>query len=370
MGGGGGGEGRGCVAGAGEEVTPEVWRGGGGDRLGDGGSEGGGRDEAGDCVMGGKGVVGGEDVAGEGVGGWGGEKGGRECPLFEEYFTVGNPSVSKSSADNSQQQDTQPTFNVQPTTELITSPTNVNAEENNTDQAQDVCNAGRASSTRQTQIWELVDKTFGKTVIKLNWLWKNKKDEDNTVIQNKVRLVAKGYAQEEGIDFEESFAPVARLEEVWIFVAYVAHKSFPIYQMDVKTTFINGLLKEEVYVAHPDGSHMYLTSSRPELVQAGAINMGLWYSKGFGFELTAFLDADHAGSLDTRKSSSGGIQFLAEAEYMALSASCAQVMWMRTQLKDYGFDCNRIPLFEYLVRRLGMRCLTPAELEVLENETA
>ncbi|GJX07249.1 retrovirus-related pol polyprotein from transposon TNT 1-94 [Tanacetum coccineum] len=454
------------------------------------------------------------------------------------------------------------------------------------------------------QVWELVDKPFGKTVIKLKWLWKNKKDEDQTVIRNKARLVAKGYAQEEGIDFEESYALVARLEAVRIFVAYAAHKSFPTYQMDVKTAFLNGPLKEEVYVAQPDGfvdpdhpekvyrlrkalyglkqaprawydeltnflmskgftkgtidptmftirygedillvqiyvddiifgstnpkyskrfeklmhsrfemslmgemkfflglqihqsprgifinqakyaleilkkhgmdkgesigtpmttkpkldadlsgnpvdqtdyrskigSLMYLTSSRPDIVQADS-----------GFELTAFSDADHAGCLDTRKSTSGGIHFLgdklvswmskkqdctamssAEAKYVALSASCAQVMWMRTQLKDYGFNYNKIPLycdsqsaiaiscnlvqhsrtkhihtryhfikeqvengiielyfvrteyqladmftkalpeerFQYLVRRIGMRCLTPAELEVLTNESA
>ncbi|GJX04168.1 hypothetical protein Tco_0190084 [Tanacetum coccineum] len=201
------------------------------------------------------------------------------------------------------------------------------------------------------------------------------------------------------------------------------------------------------------GSLMYLTSSRPDIVQAvcycaryqarptqkhlkevkrifkylkGTINMGLWYPKDSGFELTAFSDADHAGCIDTRKSTS------AEAEYVALSASCAQVMWMRTQLQDYGFNYNKIPLycdsqsaiaiscnpvqhsrtkhihtryhfikeqvengiielyfvrteyqladmftkalpedrFKYLVRRIGMRCLTPAELEVLTNETA
>ncbi|GJS96149.1 hypothetical protein Tco_0803117 [Tanacetum coccineum] len=92
--------------------------------------------------------------------------------------------------------------------------------------------------------------------------------------------------------------------------------------------------------------------------------MGLWYPKDSGFELTAFSDADHARCLDTRKSTSGGIQFLgdklvswmskkqnctamssAEAEYVALSASCAQVMWMRTQLQDYGFNYNKIPLY-------------------------
>nr|GFA20045.1 retrovirus-related Pol polyprotein from transposon TNT 1-94 [Tanacetum cinerariifolium] len=78
-------------------------------------------------------------------------------------------------------------------------------------------------------------------------------DEDQTVIRNKARLIAKGYAQKEGIDFKESFTPVARLEAVRIFIAYVAHKSFSIYQMDVKTAFLNGPLKEEVYVAQPYG---------------------------------------------------------------------------------------------------------------------
>nr|GEU72570.1 Gag-Pol polyprotein [Tanacetum cinerariifolium] len=81
---------------------------------------------------------------------------------------------------------------------------------------------------------------FGKNVIKLNWLWKNKRDKDQTIIR-KARLVANGYTQEEGIDFEESFAPVARLEAIWIFIAYATHKSFPVYQMDVKTEFLNGL---------------------------------------------------------------------------------------------------------------------------------
>nr|GEY22903.1 retrovirus-related Pol polyprotein from transposon TNT 1-94 [Tanacetum cinerariifolium] len=88
-------------------------------------------------------------------------------------------------------------------------------------------------------------------------------DEDQTMIHNKARLVAKGYAQEDGIDFEESFAPVARLEAVQIFIAYAAHKSFPIYQMDVKTAFLNGPLKEEVYVTQPDG---FVEPDHPEKV--------------------------------------------------------------------------------------------------------
>nr|GFB40026.1 retrovirus-related Pol polyprotein from transposon TNT 1-94 [Tanacetum cinerariifolium] len=182
------------------------------------------------------------------------------------------------------------------------------------------------------------------------------------------------------------------------------------------------------------------------------IHMGLWYPKDTGFELTAFSDSNHAGCLDLCKSTSGGIQFLggdkhvswslkkqdctsmssAEAEYVSLSACCTQVLWMRTQLIDYGFHFDKIPMycdskeaiaiscnpvqhsrtkhinvryhfinekvekgivklffvrteyqladlftkalpverFMYLVRRLGMRCLTPAELEALANESA
>ncbi|GJT07102.1 putative ribonuclease H-like domain-containing protein [Tanacetum coccineum] len=102
-------------------------------------------------------------------------------------------------------------------------------------------------------VWELVDRPLCKNVINLKWLWKNKRDEENTIIRNKSRLVAKGYAQKEGIDFEESFAPVARLEAVRLFIAYAAHKSFTVYQMDVKTAFLYGPLKEEVYVNQPDG---------------------------------------------------------------------------------------------------------------------
>nr|GFC68543.1 retrovirus-related Pol polyprotein from transposon TNT 1-94 [Tanacetum cinerariifolium] len=89
-------------------------------------------------------------------------------------------------------------------------------------------------------VWELVDRPLFKNVINMKWLWKNKRDEENTVIRNKSCLVAKGYTQKEGVDFEESFAPVSRLEAVRLFIAYAAHKSFTVYQMDVKTTFLYG----------------------------------------------------------------------------------------------------------------------------------
>nr|GFB28771.1 copia protein [Tanacetum cinerariifolium] len=96
------------------------------------------------------------------------------------------------------------------------------------------------------EVWELVDRPLCTNVINLKWLWKNKRDEENTVIRNKSRLVAKVYVQKEGVDFEESFTPIARLAAVRLFIAYAAHKSFTIYQTDVKTAFLYGPLKEEV----------------------------------------------------------------------------------------------------------------------------
>nr|GEW97499.1 retrovirus-related Pol polyprotein from transposon TNT 1-94 [Tanacetum cinerariifolium] len=229
----------------------------------------------------------------------------------------------------------------------------------------------------------------------------------NNLLSKKDVTIEKGYAQEEGIDFEESFAPVARLEAVRIFVAYTAHKSFPIYQMDVKMAFLNVPLKEEVYVAQPDG---FVDPDHPERTSDPPIPT--WYLYQSGQNCTAMSSA--------------------VAEYVALSASCAQVMWIKTQLQDYGFNYNKIPLycdsqsaieiscnpvqhsrtkhihtryhfikehvengiielyfvrteyqladtftkalpkdrFKYLVRRISMRCLTPAKLEVLTKESA
>nr|GEY54764.1 hypothetical protein [Tanacetum cinerariifolium] len=102
-------------------------------------------------------------------------------------------------------------------------------------------------------VWELVPSSDGIKPLTLKWLFKNKHDEENTVIHNKTRLVVRGYRQEEGINFEESFAPVARMEAIRIFLAYATHKGFTVYQMDLKTAFLHGSLKEEVYVCQPEG---------------------------------------------------------------------------------------------------------------------
>nr|GEY33227.1 Gag-Pol polyprotein [Tanacetum cinerariifolium] len=237
------------------------------------------------------------------------------------------------------------------------------------------------------QVWELVDKPFGKSIIKLKWLWKNKKDEDQTVIRNKARLVAKGYAQKEGIDFEESFAP------------------------DVKMAFINGPLKEEVYVAQPDG---FVDPDHPKKVyRLRKALYGLkqapraWYGELSTFMTSkSFSKGDKLVSWMSKKQNCTAMSS-ANAEYVALSASCAQsaiaiscnpvqhsrtkhihtryhfikeqvengiieLYFVRTeyQLADIFTKALLEDRFKYLVRRIGMRCLTPTELEVLAKESA
>nr|GEV67979.1 retrovirus-related Pol polyprotein from transposon TNT 1-94 [Tanacetum cinerariifolium] len=106
---------------------------------------------------------------------------------------------------------------------------------------------------KRLDVWVLVPAPDNITPLTLKWLFKNKHDEEKMVIQNKSRLFVRRYRQEEGIDFEKSFAPVARMEAIRIFLAYAAHKSFIMFQMDVKTAFLHGTLKEDVYVCQPEG---------------------------------------------------------------------------------------------------------------------
>ncbi|GJT60921.1 retrovirus-related pol polyprotein from transposon TNT 1-94 [Tanacetum coccineum] len=117
---------------------------------------------------------------------------------------------------------------------------------------------------KQLDVWEIVPLLENIKPLTLKWLFKNKLDEENMVIQNKTHLVVRGYRQEEGIDYEESFAPIAMMEAIRIFFAYVAHKSFILFQMGVKTTFLPGSLNEDVYVCQHEGfinadhpSHVY-----------------------------------------------------------------------------------------------------------------
>ncbi|GJS16005.1 retrovirus-related pol polyprotein from transposon TNT 1-94 [Tanacetum coccineum] len=106
---------------------------------------------------------------------------------------------------------------------------------------------------KRLDVWVLVPPPDNIKPLTLKWLFKSKHDEENTVIRNKTCLVVRGYCQEEGIDFEESFALIARMEAIGIFLAYAAHKSFTVFQIDVKTTFLHGSLKEYMYVCQHEG---------------------------------------------------------------------------------------------------------------------
>ncbi|GJR33074.1 putative ribonuclease H-like domain-containing protein [Tanacetum coccineum] len=103
------------------------------------------------------------------------------------------------------------------------------------------------------EVWILVDLPYGKKAIGTKWVYRNKKDERGVVVRNKARLVAQGYRQEEGIDYDEVFAPVARIEAIRIFLAFASYMGFIVYQMDVKSAFLYGTIDEEVYVSQPLG---------------------------------------------------------------------------------------------------------------------
>nr|GFB71936.1 copia protein [Tanacetum cinerariifolium] len=180
-----------------------------------------------------------------------------------------------------------------------------------------------------------------------------------TVIRNKSRLVVRGYRQEEGIEFEESFAPFARMEAIRIFLAYAGHKSF---------------------TAKPTEKHLKEVKRIFRYLR-GTVNTGLWYTKDSGFELTGFSDADYAGCKATFKSTS------------AIAISCNPVQHSKTkhiavrnhfikehvekgtielyfvktdyQLADIFTKALPTDRFNYLVRRLGMHSLSPKELELL-----
>nr|GEV20852.1 integrase, catalytic region, zinc finger, CCHC-type, peptidase aspartic, catalytic [Tanacetum cinerariifolium] len=179
------------------------------------------------------------------------------------------------------------------------------------------------------QVWDLVPKLDCVMIIALKWIYKVTLDNYGDVLKNKARLVAKGYLQEEGIDYEESFAPVARIEAIRIFIANATRKNMTIYQMDVTTAFLNSKLKKEVYASQPEGfidpdhpTHVYclkkalyglkqalrawyqatLTKQHLEEIKwvfrylRGTIIMGLWYPKNIAMALTAYADADHTDS--------------------------------------------------------------------------
>ncbi|GKA22413.1 retrovirus-related pol polyprotein from transposon TNT 1-94 [Tanacetum coccineum] len=214
----------------------------------------------------------------------------------------------------------------------------------------------------------------------------NKNDERGIMIRNKARLVAQGYTQEEGIDYVEVFAPVARIEAIWLFLAYASFKDFMVYQMDVKSSFLYGKIEEEVYVCQPPGfedpdfpnrvykvekalygqhqaprawsmigSLMYLTSSRPDIMYLkGQLKLGLWYLKDSPFDLVAYTDSDYAGASLDRKSTTVGCQFL----------GCRLISW---QCKKQTVVANSTTNAEY-VTNISLMDKNKAKMDKSEHE--
>ncbi|GJT25490.1 putative ribonuclease H-like domain-containing protein [Tanacetum coccineum] len=198
------------------------------------------------------------------------------------------------------------------------------------------------------KVWKLVNLPYCKNAIGKKWVYRNKKDERGIVVRNKSRLVAQGYKQEEGIDYDEVFAPVARIEAISVRTASTPMETNKALTKDEDSEDVDIHLYRSMI-----GSLMYLTSSRPDIM----FLVCLWYPKDSPFILEAFSDSDYAGASLDRKSITGGCQFLGsrliswqckrqtivansttEAEYIAASHCCGQVLWIQNQMLDYGYN--------------------------------
>ncbi|GKA66437.1 copia protein [Tanacetum coccineum] len=243
------------------------------------------------------------------------------------------------------------------------------------------------------------------TIIGTKWVYKNKLNENGVMSRNKARLVAQGYNQQEGIDYDKTYAPVARLEFIRILLAYACALDFKLFQMDVNSAFLNGFINEEVYVAQPLGfidfakpNNVYrLKKALYGLKQApkedpktshleavkrifrymkGTTHLGLWYPKRSGIEIVVYADSDHARDYVDRKSTSGICTFMGccltswfskkptalaisttEAEYVSAEKACQQALWMKQALVDYGIRLNDIPIMKERINPLRVRAL-------------
>nr|GEU78321.1 copia protein [Tanacetum cinerariifolium] len=231
----------------------------------------------------------------------------------------------------------------------------------------------------------IVPNPMNMTIIGTKWVFRNKLDKNGVVSRNKARLVAQGYNQQEGIDYDKTYSPVARLESIRILLAYACALDFKLFQMDVKSAFPNGFINEEVYVAQPlrfidfaKPNHVYRLkkalyglkqaskawpdimfsvflcarfqenpkTSHLEAVKSifryvkGTMHLGLWYPKGSGIETILYADSDHAGYY---KQIALAISTI-EAEYVSAGKACQQALWMKQALVDYGIRLDDIPI--------------------------
>ncbi|GJY13958.1 putative ribonuclease H-like domain-containing protein [Tanacetum coccineum] len=232
---------------------------------------------------------------------------------------------------------------------------------------------------------EHVDLPNGKRAIDTKWVFRNKKDKRGIVIKNKVRLVAQGYTQEEGIDYDEVFSPVARIEAIRLFLANASFKDFMVYQMDVKSAFLYGLqlkqkndgifISQDKYVTEilkKFGFTDVKTASTPMETQKPLLKIKMaLVSKDSRIDLVAYTDSDYAGAILDKRSTTGGCQFLrcrlilwqckkqtivanstTKAEYVAASSCCGQVKTVNGEQQLQALvDGKKIVVTEASVRR-------------------
>ncbi|GJR27182.1 retrovirus-related pol polyprotein from transposon TNT 1-94 [Tanacetum coccineum] len=284
-------------------------------------------------------------------------------PLYEEYYTPRTSEVSNNSAAN--------TLDVEDTP----SPSSIIVEDSDAPQIvtsleEPIIQESSTLWTKNHPIEQVIsdpskpvqtrnelhtDAELCRLAIKVKWLWKNKTYAENTIIRNKSRLVAKGYSQQEGIDFEDLFAPVAQLEAVRMFVAYATHKNFTLYQMDVKTTFLNSPLKEEVFVSRPDGfvdpdfpNHVYhLKKALYGLKQAPRA----WYDKLSSFLLEHHFTKDLQGTpTDQTKYHSmiGGLVYLTASRPDIAFATFVYARYQARPTEKHLKEDSRFELIAYL----------------------
>ncbi|GJX15566.1 copia protein, partial [Tanacetum coccineum] len=216
-------------------------------------------------------------------------------------------------------------------------------------------------------IWELVPHPKSSTIKGTKWIFKNKLDENGVVSRNKARLVAQGYNQQEGSDYDETYALVSRLDYIRILLAYACALDFKLFQMDGKSAFLNGFINEEVHVAQPTGfidfekpNHVYkLKKDLYGLKQAPKA----WYPKGTGIETVVYADFDYAEDYVDRKSTSGICTFVGccltswfskkqtalaistnKAEYVSAGKACQQALWMKQALIDYNIRLDDVQI--------------------------
>nr|GEV39571.1 retrovirus-related Pol polyprotein from transposon TNT 1-94 [Tanacetum cinerariifolium] len=217
--------------------------------------------------------------------------------------------------------------------------------------------SGDASLAEST--YELVPQPDCVMIIALKWIYKVKLDEYGNVLKNKARLVAKGYRQEEGIDYEESLAPVARIEAIRIFIANVVSKNMTIYQMDVKTTFLNGELKEEVYVSQPEG---FVDPDHPTHVYR--LNKAL-----YGLNQAPWACAIALCCNNVHHSRSKHIDIQHHVIQEQVKKGVVELFFVTTdyQLADIFTKALPRERFEFLLSRLGIKIMSPETLKRVQE---